>query len=83
MPRELFETIFLPHAAHPAAYKKDFGYLTVEYPDNSGASIYTGYADDDPAQSSRHGDRFGMRLAADGQGPFAITPPSSARRPRS
>jgi hypothetical protein len=40
--REVFESIFLPHATHPDAYKKDPGYMTVEYPDGSGASIYCG-----------------------------------------
>ena len=45
-------SIFLPHITHPDAYKKDPGDVRVEYPDNSGGSIYTGYADDDPAQSS-------------------------------
>jgi len=38
--REVFEAIFLPHATHPQAYAKDRGYLTVEYPDGSGAAIY-------------------------------------------
>lgn len=52
VPRELFESIFLPHVTHPDAYKKDPGDLRVEYPDNSGASIFTGYAEKDPAQSS-------------------------------
>ncbi|HWE73854.1 MAG TPA: hypothetical protein VG328_11890 [Stellaceae bacterium] len=42
IPRELFESIFLPHATHPDAYKKDTSYMTVEYPDGSGASIYCG-----------------------------------------
>lgn len=51
VPRALFESIFLPHAVPAEAYKKDPGYMVVEYPDNSGASIYTSYGDDDPAQA--------------------------------
>ena len=47
IPRELFEAIFLPHATHPDSYKESPGYVTLEYPDNGGASIYTGYEDED------------------------------------
>ena len=39
---ELFESIFLPHATHPKAYKDDPGYLTLEYPDGSGGVLYCG-----------------------------------------
>ncbi len=38
--RELFESIFLPHATHPESYKADPGYFTVKYPDGSGGAIY-------------------------------------------
>ena len=51
IPREVFESIFLPHATHPDAYKKDTGYMTVEYSDGSGASIYCG-GDNDEERSS-------------------------------
>lgn len=42
IPRELFESIFLPHATHLDSYKEDRGYMTVEYSDGSAASIYCG-----------------------------------------
>jgi hypothetical protein len=58
IPRELFESIFLPHDTHPDAYKKDPGYMTVEYPDGSGASIYCG-GDNDDAQSNIMFNHFG------------------------
>lgn len=46
IPRELFESIFLPNATHPDAYKKD-GYMVVEYPDGSSACIYSSYDEED------------------------------------
>jgi len=47
IPRDLFESIFLPHATHPEPYKKDPGYMTVEHPDSGGACIYCSYDEED------------------------------------
>jgi hypothetical protein len=51
VPREMFNAIFGPHDTHPQSCESDPGYMVVEYPDGSGASIYTSYGDDDPARA--------------------------------
>jgi len=46
IPRAMFDAIFGPHDTHPQLRAKDPGYMTVEYPDGSGAAIYCdGYED--------------------------------------
>jgi hypothetical protein len=45
IPRKMFDAIFGPHDTHPQLRKTDPGYMVVEYPDGSGASIYSGYED--------------------------------------
>lgn len=42
IPRAMFDAIFAPHDTHPHLREKDPGYMTVEYPDGSGAAIYCG-----------------------------------------
>lgn len=51
---------FLPHDTHPEAYAKDPGYLTVEYPDGSGGSIYCSHYEDEGHIMFNHcgGDAF-------------------------
>ena len=58
LPRDLYESIFLPHAEHPDAYKNNSDYLVVEYPDGGGASIYFG-GDNDDAKSNMMVNHFG------------------------
>ncbi|HEY1505066.1 MAG TPA: hypothetical protein VGF92_12245 [Stellaceae bacterium] len=42
IPRKMFDAIFGPRDTHPQLRAKDPGYMTVEYPNGSGAAIYCG-----------------------------------------